>query len=82
MAVLVLNASYEPLNVVTVRRAVVLLLLEKAQLVEAAEARLRAERFSMPQPASRSCQRTRNPRRRQSQSPSIRRQSSLFSSSG
>jgi len=51
MAVLVLNASYEPLNVVSVRRAVVLLLLEKAQLIEAAEARIRAERMSIPQPA-------------------------------
>ena len=50
MAVLVLNASYEPLNVVSVRRAVVLLLLEKAQLIEAAEAHLRAERFSIPRP--------------------------------
>ena len=50
MAVLVLNASYEPLHVVSVRRAVVLLLKEKAQLVEAAESLLRAERLSLPQP--------------------------------
>ena len=50
MAVLVLNASYEPLNVVSVRRAVVLLLMEKAQLLEAADERLRAERISLPQP--------------------------------
>lgn len=35
--VLVLNASYEPLQLVTVRRAVVLLLQEKAELVEAAQ---------------------------------------------
>ena len=34
--VLVLNASYEPLNVCTVRRAVVLVLKEKAELVEQA----------------------------------------------
>ena len=37
--VLVLNASYEPLNVCTVRRAVVLVLKEKAELVEQSERR-------------------------------------------
>jgi 5-methylcytosine-specific restriction endonuclease McrA len=42
--VLVLNATYEPLNVVSVRRAIVLLLKEKAEVVEATEATLRAER--------------------------------------
>lgn len=50
MSVLVLNASYEPLHVVSVRRAVVLLLTEKAQLVEAAEATLRSERLILPLP--------------------------------
>ncbi len=49
-AVLVLNASYEPLNVVSIRRAVVLLLKEKAELVEAAERMLHAERMEMPCP--------------------------------
>lgn len=49
-SVLVLNATYEPLNVVSVRRAVVLLLKEKAELIEAAEARLRAERIEVPVP--------------------------------
>jgi 5-methylcytosine-specific restriction endonuclease McrA len=48
--VLVLNATYEPLSVVSVKRAVVLLLKEKAELIEAAEARLRAENFSLPLP--------------------------------
>lgn len=48
--VLVLNATYEPLNVVSVKRAVVLLLKEKAELIEAAEAKLRAENFSLPVP--------------------------------
>ena len=48
--VLVLNATYEPLSVVSVKRAVVLLLKERAELVEAAEARLRAENFSLPLP--------------------------------
>ena len=34
--VLVLNATYEPVNVCTVRRAVVLLLKEKAEVIERA----------------------------------------------
>jgi len=49
-SVLVLNATYEPLNVVSVRRAVVLLLKEKAQIVEAAEAWIRAQSCAIPQP--------------------------------
>lgn len=48
--VLVLNATYEPLSVVSVKRAVVLLLKEKAELVETAKAMLRAENFSIPRP--------------------------------
>ena len=34
---LVLNATYEPINVCTVRRAVVLLLKDKAEVIERAE---------------------------------------------
>jgi 5-methylcytosine-specific restriction endonuclease McrA len=49
-SVLVLNATYEPLSVVSVRRAVVLLLKEKAEIVEAAEAKLRSEHLTLPQP--------------------------------
>ncbi|HSR32706.1 MAG TPA: HNH endonuclease [Anaerolineae bacterium] len=48
--VLVLNATYEPLNVVPLRRAVVLLLKEKAEIVEAAEAWLRSEQLALPMP--------------------------------
>ncbi len=48
--VLVLNATYEPLSIVSVKRAVILLLKEKAELVEAAEAMLRSENFSLPRP--------------------------------
>jgi 5-methylcytosine-specific restriction endonuclease McrA len=48
--VLVLNATYEPMNVVSVRRAILLLLKEKAELVEAAEAQLRSERLIVPVP--------------------------------
>ncbi|NJK80881.1 MAG: HNH endonuclease [Chloroflexaceae bacterium] len=50
MRVLVLNASYEPLQIISVRRAVVLLLQEKAELVEAAEQQLRASGFAMDIP--------------------------------
>jgi 5-methylcytosine-specific restriction endonuclease McrA len=49
-SVLVLNATYEPISVVSTRRAVVLLLKEKAELVEAAEAVLRAENLTMRMP--------------------------------
>jgi 5-methylcytosine-specific restriction endonuclease McrA len=48
--VLVLNASYEPISVVSVRRAVILLLKEKAELIEAAEAELRSENVTMRLP--------------------------------
>lgn len=40
--VLVLNASYEPLSLVSIRRAVVLLLREKAELIEATSSLLRS----------------------------------------
>lgn len=48
--VLVLNASYEPLQFISVRRAIVLLLQDKAELVEAAEQRLRARGISFEVP--------------------------------
>jgi len=48
--VLVLNATYEPLSIISVQRAIVLLLKEKAELIEAAEERLHAARFSLPVP--------------------------------
>ena len=48
---LVLNATYEPLCVVAVRRAVVLVLKEKAQLVHATDQRLHSERLAMPVPS-------------------------------
>ncbi len=40
--VLMLNASYEPLRLVSIRRAIILLLQEKAEIVEALEQQLRA----------------------------------------
>jgi 5-methylcytosine-specific restriction endonuclease McrA len=48
--VLVLNSSYEPLNVCTVRRAVVLLLKEKAELLETGTRELRSESMTLPHP--------------------------------
>ncbi len=47
---LVLNASYEPINVCTVRRAAVLVLKQRAEMLEHASSTLRAERMSMPRP--------------------------------
>jgi 5-methylcytosine-specific restriction endonuclease McrA len=49
--VLVLNASLEPINVCTVRRAAVLVLKEKAETLERAESPLRSERLSLDRPA-------------------------------
>jgi 5-methylcytosine-specific restriction endonuclease McrA len=48
--VLVLNATYEPINVCSVRRAVVLLLKEKAELLERATWELHAESTTVPRP--------------------------------
>lgn len=48
--VLVLNASYEPLSLVSVRRAVVLLMREKAELLEVTQQMLRSSNKSMPVP--------------------------------
>jgi 5-methylcytosine-specific restriction endonuclease McrA len=47
---LVLNATYEPLCVVPLRRAVVLVLAEKAIVVEAGEGVMRSERQSIQVP--------------------------------
>src|SRR5438874_3310979 len=48
--VLVLNATFEPINVCSVRRAVVLLLKEKAELLERAGWDLHAESTTVPRP--------------------------------
>lgn len=48
--VLVLNATYEPLSVVSIKRAIILLLKEKAELVEATETVIRSERLNLPVP--------------------------------
>jgi 5-methylcytosine-specific restriction endonuclease McrA len=48
--VLVLNATYEPINVCTVRRAVVLLLKEKAEVVEHGEFALHSVSCTISRP--------------------------------
>src|ERR1035438_6041053 len=48
--VLVLNATYEPINVCTVRRAIVLLLKDKAEIIERAEWRLPSATATIARP--------------------------------
>lgn len=48
---LVLNATYEPLCVVPLRRAVVLVLAEKAHVVEAGDTVMHSERMSIAAPS-------------------------------
>lgn len=50
MSVLLLNATYEPLSIVSIRRAIVLLLKEKAEVLEATENFLRAQDVAIPVP--------------------------------
>lgn len=49
-AALVLNATYEPLCVVPLRRAVVLVLAEKAVVVESSDDVMHSERLAVPVP--------------------------------
>jgi 5-methylcytosine-specific restriction endonuclease McrA len=49
--VLVLNATFEPINVCSVRRAAVLLLKEKAEMLERGERVLRSGTSTVPRPA-------------------------------
>ncbi len=48
--VLVLNASYEPINVCTVRRAAVLILKNRAEMLERGDWALHAESFTLDRP--------------------------------
>jgi 5-methylcytosine-specific restriction endonuclease McrA len=48
--VLVLNATFEPINVCTMRRAAVLVLKERAEIIERHERDLHAETLTMPRP--------------------------------
>lgn len=48
---LVLNASFEPLCLVSTRRAVVLVLRDKAEILHAEDASIRSERVSLAEPS-------------------------------
>src|SRR4051794_16782207 len=48
---LVLNASYEPLSVVPARRAVVLVLDQKADVIHESDAALHSEKLTVPVPS-------------------------------
>lgn len=48
--VLVLNSTYEPLNVCSARRALVLVLKDKAEILEKSETEFHSERASFPVP--------------------------------
>jgi 5-methylcytosine-specific restriction endonuclease McrA len=48
---LVLNASYEPLSIVSSRRAICLLIADKAELIEADDAVVRSATLTMASPA-------------------------------
>jgi 5-methylcytosine-specific restriction endonuclease McrA len=48
---LILNASFEPLCVVPSRRALMLILSEKAELVSSTSRRFRSEKLSLPEPS-------------------------------
>ncbi len=47
---LVLNASFEPLHIVSIQRAIILVLKDKAEVIEAAEARIRSENLDVDMP--------------------------------
>ena len=51
MTVLLLNASYEPLRVISMKRAVVLVLQDKAEIIEADEEPVRSATFEMLRPS-------------------------------
>jgi 5-methylcytosine-specific restriction endonuclease McrA len=46
----VLNVTYEPLSVIPVARAIHLILSDRAELIESADAHIRSARMSMPVP--------------------------------
>ena len=47
---LVLNATFEPLSIVPARRAICLVLSDKAEIIEEDGTQIRAETFVMPGP--------------------------------
>jgi 5-methylcytosine-specific restriction endonuclease McrA len=51
IAVLLLNTTYEPMHVVSLRRAVALVLQDKAHLVEISERSVRSPSLALPEPS-------------------------------
>jgi 5-methylcytosine-specific restriction endonuclease McrA len=51
MSVLLLNASYDPLRVISLKRAVVLVMQEKAEILEESDALIRSEKLSFNAPS-------------------------------
>jgi len=51
MAVLLLNASFEPLRVISLRRAIGLVVAQKAEVLEAGEGEIRSVSLTLPVPA-------------------------------
>jgi 5-methylcytosine-specific restriction endonuclease McrA len=49
--VLLLNATYEPIRVISLKRAIVLVWEDKAEIVEERDAQVTSANFSMPHPA-------------------------------
>lgn len=47
---LVLNVTYQPLSIVSVRRAILLVVTDKAETIHAGDGRLRSERLELPAP--------------------------------
>lgn len=51
MSVLLLNASYDPMRVISLKRAIVLVMQNKADIIEEGEGLIRSEKLSIPAPS-------------------------------
>lgn len=51
MSVLLLNATYDPLRVISLKRAVILLMQDKAEIIEEGEGLVRSEKISIKAPS-------------------------------
>lgn len=51
MSVLLLNATYDPLRVISLKRAIILIMQEKAEIIEEGDGLVRSEKLSMKAPS-------------------------------
>lgn len=51
MSVLLLNASYDPLRIISLKRAVILVMQDKAEILEESDAMVRSEKLSFQAPS-------------------------------